>query len=116
LSDAQRRALVRHLRTRLVAADTTVAGPGERNCAMVFVAAGVLAMGEETRLTKGDFFGDVALVGPFHRQGRKVVARSFSKLLVLSRRDLSRLMARDPSIGDIIAQAARSGAPPDPAT
>ncbi|MEO1457330.1 MAG: cation:proton antiporter [Pseudomonadota bacterium] len=116
LSDAQRRALVRHLRTRLVAADTTVAGPGERNCAMVFVAAGVLAMGEGTRLTKGDFFGDVALVGPFHRQGRKVVARSFSKLLVLSRRDLSRLMARDPSIGDIIAQAARSGAPPDPAT
>ncbi len=109
LEAGQKKAVGRLLKGRLVYPGEVVAARGERGSAMYFVASGVLeveGLDREVLLSNGQFFGELALLAPTRRRTTQIVARSFCRLLVLSRRDFKRLAKKDPGLEKTIRAAA----------
>lgn len=109
LDPAQKKAIGRLLKGRLAYPGEVVAAQGERGNAMYFVASGVLeveGLGQEFLLSNGQFFGELALLAPTRKRTTQIVARSFCRLLVLSRRDFRRLAGKDPELEKSIRAAA----------
>lgn len=109
LEPAQKAAVGRLLKGRLAYPGEVVAARGERGSAMFFIASGVLEVrdqDEEVLLSNGQFFGEVALLAPTRRRTTEIVARSFCRLLVLSRRDFRRLAGRHAGLEKKIRAAA----------
>lgn len=102
-------AIRRMLKGRLLHAGETVVAKNERGHSMYFVASGVLevkGLGKEVLLSNGDFFGELSLLAPTRRRSTEIVARSFCRVLMLSRRDFRRLAKHDPELEKIIRAAA----------
>ncbi|MDH3661094.1 MAG: cyclic nucleotide-binding domain-containing protein, partial [Alphaproteobacteria bacterium] len=115
LDAKDRRWLKRRLRPRLVAPGEMVVTKGERGFEMYFIASGALEVRvapEAIKLKTGDFFGELALLGPARRRNADVVALGFCRLLVLRQRDVRKLVAKNQEFGARIKSAAatRAGA------
>ncbi len=109
LTADQKRNIIARLSTRLAVPGETIATVGERGNAMFFIASGVLdvfGLERDLRLATGDFFGELALLAPTRRRRTNIVAASFCRLLVLTRRDYRRLIATDPDVERAIRQVA----------
>jgi monovalent cation:H+ antiporter, CPA1 family len=109
LDEQRTHAIGRRLKGRLAHPGEVIAAKGERGSAMYFVASGVLevrGLEHEVMLSNGQFFGELALVAPTRRRTTEVVARSFCRLLTLSRRDFRRLAKKDPELERSIRAAA----------
>jgi CPA1 family monovalent cation:H+ antiporter len=109
LTAEQKRNIVARLSTRMAVPGETIVAAGERGNAMYFVASGVLyvfGLDEDVRLSTGDFFGELALLTPTRKRRTNIVAASFCRLLVLTRREYRRLIATDPGVERAIRQAA----------
>jgi len=103
--------VARLLRTRLAVPDERVIAVGERGDAMYFIASGVVSVktpgqtaGPPILLTRGDFFGEMALVLDQPRQA-DVIALSYCQLLVLERRDFQGLVRSHRAIRTQIERA-----------
>ena len=86
---------------------------GERGFEMYFIASGVLEVHvapEPIKLKTGDFFGELAMLGPARRRTADVVALGFCRLLVLRRRDVMKLVARNQDVAEKIRHAAEKRA------
>ena len=97
------------LRPRLVIPSERLISVGEPGDAMYFISSGVvevLAGGQRFLLSRGDFFGEMALV---HDQSRQadVNALSYCQLLALDRRDFAALLRTSRAIRARIDHAAR---------
>jgi len=113
LNAKDKRWLSRRLKSRVVAPSEKVVVEGERGFEMYFIASGALEVrtSQETiKLKTGDFFGELALLGPARRRTADVVALGFCRLLVLRRRDVGKLVARNEDVATKIKQAARARA------
>ncbi|MEZ5934225.1 MAG: cation:proton antiporter [Alphaproteobacteria bacterium] len=109
LEARDRRWLSRRLKSRLVAPGEMVVTKGERGFEMYFIASGALEVRVEpqpVRLKTGDFFGEVAILGPAQRRTADVVALGFCRLLALRQRDVKKLVARNQDVAAKIGQAA----------
>lgn len=112
LSEGACRRVARMMRSRLALPGEHIVRVGERGDAMFFIATGAVEVGltpTPIRLGSGEFFGEIALVTNRPRIA-DVVALTYSNLLVLTARDLDRLVAADPEIGREIAAVARARA------
>lgn len=101
--------LTRRLASRLVAPGQRIVARGERGFEMYFIASGAVEVRTEPtpiRLKTGDFFGELALLGTASRRNADVVALGFCRLLVLRRRDVKALIARDTDVATRIERAA----------
>jgi CPA1 family monovalent cation:H+ antiporter len=81
---------------------------GERGSAMYFISSGAVevAIGsDKIKLGRGDFFGELALLGDQER-GADVTALGYCQLLVLHEVDFRAVLATDPSIRQQINQVA----------
>ena len=103
--------VARLLRPRLAVPDERLIAAGERGDAMYFIASGVVtvkgpgqAVGPPILLTRGDFFGEMALVLDQPRQA-DVIALSYCQLLVLERRDFQGLVRSHRAIRTQIERA-----------
>ncbi len=117
LEPKQRRMVARAMRTRFATPGEVIREAGARGTEMYFIASGVVEMiGADgtTRLGSGEAFGEAALLEPLRRRRRQVRSLGYSRLLVLKRRDLVRLMEKDPSI-DEAWRAATAEAADEPA-
>ncbi|MGI9502179.1 MAG: cyclic nucleotide-binding domain-containing protein, partial [Geminicoccaceae bacterium] len=109
LEAKDRRWLSRRLRSRLVAPGDRVVTRGERGFEMYFIASGALEVRlapEPIKLKTGDFFGELPILGPARRRTADVAALGFCRLLVLRRRDVMKLVARNQDVATKIRQAA----------
>jgi voltage-gated potassium channel len=82
---------------------------GQQGDCMYFIASGEVEVdlpGKKVRLTEGDFFGEMALLGNNLRSAN-IVTTKLSKLLVLDLVDFRLLMARHPDLADTIDAEAR---------
>jgi len=73
---------------------------GERGDAMYFISSGAVEVnvgGQKIQLGRGDFFGEMALLGGRERRA-DVTALGYCQLLVLDEADFRTLLATDPSI------------------
>ncbi len=87
--------------------DERLISSGDRGDAMYFIASGVVDVrrsGQTILLTRGDFFGEMALVLDQPRQA-DVTARSYCQLLVLERRDFQALVRTHKAIRTQIDRA-----------
>jgi CPA1 family monovalent cation:H+ antiporter len=101
--------LRRRLKPRLVAPGEMVVAKGERGFEMYFIASGALEVRvtpDPVKLGTGDFFGELALLGPARRRNADVVALGYCRLLVLRRRDVKELVARSQGVAQKIKHAA----------
>ncbi|MFI5177688.1 MAG: cation:proton antiporter, partial [Vicinamibacterales bacterium] len=108
LTPAQLDRVARLLRPRLAVPDERLISAGERGDSMYFIASGVVdvrAAGQTILLTRGDFFGEMALVLEQPRQA-DVTARSYCQLLVLEGRDFQALVRGHRDIREQIDRAA----------
>ncbi len=103
--------VARLLRPRLAVPEERLIAAGDRGDAMYFIASGVVAVkgpgqssGPPILLTRGDFFGEMALVLDQPRQA-DVVALSYCQLLVLERRDFQGLVRSHRAIRTQIERA-----------
>jgi len=113
LEAKDRRWLGRRLRSRLVAPGDRVVTRGERGFEMYFIASGALEVRlapEPIKLKTGDFFGELAILGPARRRTADVAALGFCRLLVLRRRDVMKLVARNQDVAEKIRHAAATRA------
>jgi CPA1 family monovalent cation:H+ antiporter len=81
---------------------------GERGTAMYFISTGAIEVnvdGQRIQLGRGDFFGELALLGGRERRA-DVTALGYCHLLVLDDMDFRTLLATDPSIHAHINQVA----------
>jgi CPA1 family monovalent cation:H+ antiporter len=81
---------------------------GERGTAMYFISSGAVEVAIESQkiqLGRGDFFGEMALLGGRERRA-DVTALGYCQLLVLDEVDFRALIATDPSIDRQIARVA----------
>ena len=109
LDAKDQRWLSRRLRSRLVAPGEMVVTKGERGFEMYFIASGALEVRvepEPVKLKTGDFFGELAILGPARRRNADVAALGFCRLLVLRRRDVKKLVARNQEVAAKIENAA----------
>lgn len=109
LSDRQRKIIARRLKSQFAVPGDKIVAVGDRGNAMYFIASGVLEVlgaGELVQLSNGDFFGELALLAPTRRRQTEIVAKSYCRLLTLSRRDFRRLTESDPAIRQTIVAAA----------
>ena len=107
LTPAQLDRVARLLRSRLAVPDERLISEGERGDSMYFIASGVVdvrAAGQTILLTRGDFFGEMALVLDQPRQA-DVTARSYCQLLVLEARDFQALIRGHRDIREQIDRA-----------
>ncbi|MGF1626408.1 MAG: cation:proton antiporter [Alphaproteobacteria bacterium] len=101
LAPAEQRAIRLLLRTRLVAPDEYIVRAGERGTAMYLIASGAVEvrnLGEPILLGTGDFFGELSILAPTRRRKSDIVALSYCRLLVLSRRDFRKLVRVNPQL------------------
>jgi CPA1 family monovalent cation:H+ antiporter len=103
--------VARLLRPRLAVPDERLIAAGDRGDAMYFIASGVVTVkgpgqssGPPILLTRGDFFGEMALVLDQPRQA-DVIALSYCQLLVLERRDFQGLVRSHRAIRTQIERA-----------
>jgi len=103
--------VARLLRPRLAVPDERLIAAGDRGDAMYFIASGVVTVkgpgqssGQPILLTRGDFFGEMALVLDQPRQA-DVIALSYCQLLVLERRDFQGLVRSHRAIRTQIERA-----------
>jgi CPA1 family monovalent cation:H+ antiporter len=83
---------------------------GERGSSMYFISSGAVEVnvdGQRIPLGRGDFFGELALLGGRERRA-DVTALGYCHLLVLDDMDFRTLLATDPSIHAHINQIASS--------
>ena len=109
LDSRQRHLIAKRLRSRMAVPGQVIVAEGERGDAMYYVAFGVLevrGLDHEAKLSNGDFFGELALISPTRRRRTAIVAASYCRLLVLTRRDFRRLRSVDPKIEILIREAA----------
>ncbi|MEZ5667752.1 MAG: cation:proton antiporter [Alphaproteobacteria bacterium] len=109
LDERERRQLRRLLRTRLVAPGDFIARAGERGTAMYLIASGAVEvrnLGDPILLGTGEFFGELSILAPTRRRKSDIVALTYCKLLVLSRRDFRRLVRINPQLEARIREAA----------
>ena len=109
LDARDQRWLSRRLRSRLVAPGEMVVTKGERGSEMYFIASGALEVRvapEPVKLKTGDFFGELAILGPARRRNASVAALGFCRLLVLRHRDVKKLVARNQDVAVKIENAA----------
>jgi CPA1 family monovalent cation:H+ antiporter len=107
LDHAHLDALARHLRPRFAVPDERLISTGDPGDSMYFISSGVVevdAAGQRILLTRGDFFGEMALVLNQPRQA-DVTARSYCQLLVLQRQDFQSLLRSSRAIRAQIDQA-----------
>lgn len=119
--------LVGLLRARRVPRDTIIIRKGDEGDSMYFIASGeaevVLPHGS-VLLRRGDFFGEVAVLGRVKRTAT-VIARSICDLLVLDAADVLKFMEQNPRVAEALRQAVaqrtestakrdRAGAPSSP--
>jgi CPA1 family monovalent cation:H+ antiporter len=98
----------RLLRPRFAVPGERLIRRGERGDEMYFVSSGAVevAVGKNgVRLGRGDFVGELALMGDRRRRA-DVTALGYCQLLVLSGDDLERLLAMDPAIHEAINRVA----------
>jgi len=110
LSNEGRRRVAKLMLPRLALPGEMIVKAGEHGDTMFFITTGaveVVLPHTPVRLGTGEFFGEVALVTNRPRTA-DVVALSYSNLLVLSARDLTRLSEADPEIGREIAAVAKA--------
>ncbi len=108
LDEKKRRLVAERLSTVFVVPDQTVVTAGVRSDALYFIASGALEVrggAYPRRVSNGDFFGQSLLTHPHKRRASSVVSLSFGRLLKLSRRDLKRLVRRDPEMEALIHAA-----------
>ena len=97
------------LRSRLVAPGDFIVRSGERGTAMYLVASGAVEvrnLGEPILLGTGDFFGELSILAPTRRRKSDIVALTYCRLLVLSRRDFKKLVRLNPELEARIRAAA----------
>ncbi|MEM7498276.1 MAG: cation:proton antiporter [Pseudomonadota bacterium] len=115
LDDKRQRKLSRRLKVRMLPPGAVVVEAGERDSAMVFVASGALIErgGAERQFATGAYFGVEAL-GPMpRRRDHAIVALTFSRVLLLTRRDWRRYFAADPAF-DRLMHPPEPTSPPGP--
>ncbi|MXN67295.1 cyclic nucleotide-binding domain-containing protein [Stappia sp. GBMRC 2046] len=108
LSPKQRKSISRWLKSQFAVPGEAIVRYGERGNAMYFIASGVLevrGLAQPVQLSNGDFFGELALLAPTRRRQTEIVAKSYCRLLTLSRRDFQRLTVKDPTILKAIVDA-----------
>jgi monovalent cation:H+ antiporter, CPA1 family len=98
----------RLLRPRFALPGERLIRRGERGDEMYFISSGAVEVALEknrVRLGRGDFVGELALLGD-RRRRTDVTALGYCQLLVLRRDDLESLLAMDPAIRDKINRVA----------
>lgn len=108
LSEDRIRAISDLLKSELVIPGEVVCRKGETGHAMYFVSSGAIAVQVEpdpVMLGSGDFFGEIALLKDAPRNA-DVVARTFSDLLILERRDFQKLLDANPELQATIEKVA----------
>ncbi len=108
LNPEQRTKLSALLRPRFAVPGERLIRRGERGRAMYFISSGAVEVnlaGERIQLGRGDFFGELALLGARPRRA-DVTALSYCQLLVLDDADFRTLLATDPSIHQKINKVA----------
>lgn len=98
----------RLLRPRFAVPGERLIRRGERGGEMYFISSGALevSLGKtKVRLGRGDFVGEMALLGDGRRQA-DVTALGYCQLLVLDAQDFNRLVAMNPTVRDAINRAA----------
>ena len=109
LDSKDQRWLKRRLTSRLVTPGERVVTKGERGFEMYFIASGALEVRvspEPVKLRTGDFFGELALIGPARRRNADVVALGFCRLLVLRKRDVEKLVTKNQDVATKLRNAA----------
>ncbi|KAK89981.1 cyclic nucleotide-binding domain protein [Bordetella holmesii CDC-H635-BH] len=105
LSPDSLRAICKLLKPRLALPDQRILAHGHHGQEMCFVASGavVVQLPDHTtvELGSGEFFGELALLGDEHINA-DVRSLGYSKLLMLSARDLHAVLARDPDLRERI--------------
>jgi CPA1 family monovalent cation:H+ antiporter len=99
--------LGRLLKPQIAVPEERLIRTGDTGEAMYFLSSGVVeveAAGGPVLLTRGDFFGEMALVLDQPRQA-DVVARSYCQLLVLEKRDFQALVRANRNIQQQITRA-----------
>jgi monovalent cation:H+ antiporter, CPA1 family len=112
LGAAERRALARLFRPRLLVPDEVVIRKGERGNAMFLISSGaveVVLPNQRVRLGSGDFFGEMALLSRRRRQA-DVVALGYCRVLVLSAADFRRFLRAYPQVRAEINRVAKERA------
>jgi CPA1 family monovalent cation:H+ antiporter len=108
LNPEQRIKLSALLRPRFAVPGERLIRRGERGRAMYFISSGAVEVslaGERIQLGRGDFFGELALLGARPRRA-DVTALSYCQLLVLDDADFRTLLATDPSVHQKINKVA----------
>jgi Na+:H+ antiporter len=98
----------RLLRPRFAVPGERLIRRGERGNEMYFISSGAVevSLGKtKVRLGRGDFVGEMALLGDGRRQA-DVTALGYCQLLVLGADDIKSLLAMNPAIRDAIRRAA----------
>jgi monovalent cation:H+ antiporter, CPA1 family len=98
LGAAERRALARLFRVRLLVPEEVVIRKGERGNAMFLLSSGaveVVLPNERARLGSGDFFGEMALLSGQPRRA-DVIALGYCRVLVLGAADFRRFLRDHP--------------------
>jgi CPA1 family monovalent cation:H+ antiporter len=101
-------AVARLLRPQLAVPDERLISTGDPGDSMYFISSGtveVIAGEHRIQLTRGEFFGEMALLLDQPRQG-DVTARTYCQLLVLRRRDFQSLLRSSRTIRESINRAA----------
>jgi len=92
------RSLARRFRPRLGLPEEVLIRKGERGDSAFFISSGAVEVAlpsHKVRLGRGDFFGEMALLTGRPRVA-DVVALSYCQLLVLTKRDFERFLAKHP--------------------
>lgn len=110
LEPGKLRAIVKLLKPRLALPDQPIMMRGKQAAEMCFVASGAVVVhlpdGTEAELGNGEFFGELALLGHADLTPH-VTSLGYTKLLFLTQRDFSALLAHDEELRDRIQVVAR---------
>ena len=101
LSETAQNQLRKILRTRVFAPDQVIVRAGERGNAMFLIASGAVEIcnqGAPVLLGTGDFFGEQSVLAPTRRGVSDIVALTYCRLLMLTRRDFKKLIRLTPSL------------------
>lgn len=106
LTDKQMKRLSRLLRPVFVVPGQYVVRKGEKGDAIYFISSGAVEVvldKNKVRLGRGDFFGEMAVLGN-RRRSADVVAITYGQLLVLDQSDFEKFLAAYPAIRERIDQ------------
>ncbi|AFZ83061.1 cation:proton antiporter [Candidatus Kinetoplastidibacterium crithidiae] len=110
LSPKSLKAISKLLKPILALPDQVVITKEKHSDKMYFVASGAVAMhlpdGTKIELGSGEFFGELSLFGQAHLIS-KVTSLGYSKLLLLSAKDLRALLSKDSALLELIENVAR---------